>query len=131
MRAAELQNSTLEGKYLRIIGKGDKERVVPLPALLTEDYRVAKKVHYDPKKISKAFLEARIKAGIEKGQTLHSLRHTYALKLWAEFGDIKMVQETLGHSSVTTTELYTVIPQDYLKSIFEKKNSLPGTAGLT
>ncbi|MCK5342027.1 MAG: tyrosine-type recombinase/integrase, partial [Candidatus Heimdallarchaeota archaeon] len=127
----ELQNSTLDGKYLRIIGKGDKERVVPLPALLTEDYSVAKKAHYDPKKLSKAFLEARIKAGIEKGKTLHSLRHTFALKLWAEFGDIKMVQEALGHSSVTTTELYTVIPQDYLKSIFEKKNSMPGTAGLT
>jgi integrase/recombinase XerC len=131
MRAAELQNSTLEGSYLRIIGKGDKERLVPLPELLMEDYRIAKKANYNPKRISIAFKNARRKAGIEKGKSLHSLRHTYALKMWAKFGDIKMVQEALGHESVTTTERYTLIPKDYLKSIYDKKINAPVMAGLT
>jgi site-specific recombinase XerD len=131
MRAAELQNSTLEGKYLRIIGKGNKERVVPLPVLLIEDYRVAKEAQYPTRKISDAFSEARRKSGIEDGKTLHALRHTYALKLWAEFGDIKMVKEMLGHSSLATTEIYTEVPKDYIKGIFDKKNSMLGMAGQT
>lgn len=131
MRASELQNSTLEGKYLRIIGKGNKERIVPLPSLLIEDYKVAIKANYQPVRISKAFLDARRKAGIEDSKTLHSLRHTYALKLWAEFGDIKFVKEMLGHSSVTTTEGYTKIPRDYIKELFDKKISMPINPGLT
>lgn len=129
MRAAELRNSTLEGSYLRIIGKGDKERLIPISELLLEDYRIAIESNYQPKKISKAFTEARRKAGITERKTLHSLRHTFALKLWTESNDIKMVKEALGHESLTTTEMYTILPKDYLKSIFDKKTRSPISPG--
>jgi site-specific recombinase XerD len=41
-----------------------------------------------------------------------------------------MVQEALGHSSLSTTEVYTIVPRDYIKGIFDKKNNMPLIPGL-
>ena len=51
-------------------------------------------------------------------KTLHSFRHTYALKTWMETNDIFLVRKLLGHSGVTTTEIYTQFPPEYLKTVF-------------
>lgn len=65
------------------------------------------------------------KAGIE-GRMLHSLRHSFALRMWVQLGDIYLVKRLLGHSAVTTTEIYTKFPVDYLKQIYHQRTELNG-----
>ena len=60
------------------------------------------------------------KAGIE-GKSLHSLRHSFALRMWAELGDIYLVKKLLGHSTVKTTDIYTKFPVEYLKQVFDQR----------
>jgi integrase/recombinase XerD len=129
MRLAELMNSKLKNGFLRIVGKGRKERIVPLPKELQEDYNIAINSGMADYEISKGFTKARRKAGIDKNKTLHSLRHTYAVKLWVDKGDIKLVQAALGHSSVVVTEVYTKIPTDYLKQVFKQRLELSAISG--
>lgn len=72
------------------------------------------------KRNSKSFKEAVRKAGI-KGKTLHCLRHSFAIRMWVELGDIFLVKRLLGHSTVKTTEIYTKYPTDYLKQVFDQR----------
>ena len=65
----------------------------------------------------KQFKKACRQLGI-KGKTLHSLRHTYAVRRWAITGDIKMVSQEIGHSSVVMTEKYTNFNLRRLKDDF-------------
>lgn len=121
MRLSELKTSKLEGKFLRIVGKGNKERIVPLPDILVNDYMIAKEANYHTDRITRAFTEAKRKAKIEGNKTLHSLRHTFALRMLVELGDIYLVKKLLGHSTVTVTEVYTKFPVEYLKEVFNSK----------
>ena len=147
IRLSELFYSTLNGKFLTVIGKGKKERIVPIPDTVIKDYLIAtaeyesakdklKKEFTNPriiemkielyvdtrkKRITSAFTKAYKLAGITGKRSLHSLRHTYALRMLVEFGEIHLVQKLLGHSSVTVTEVYTKFPIEYLKSIFTSK----------
>ena len=121
MRLSELKQSKLEDNFLRVVGKGKKERIIPIPEMLLNDYHIAKKVDYDRIRISKAFTRAKRKAGIKGNKTLHSLRHTFALRMLVELGDIYLVKKLLGHSSVTVTEVYTKFPIEYLKKVFDSK----------
>jgi len=121
MRLSELKNSVLEGKFLRVTGKGNKERIIPIPETLLHDYHIAKQAHYRPDRITKAFTEARRKAGIEDNKTLHALRHTYALRMLIELRDVHLVQKLLGHSSVVVTEIYLKFPRPYLEEIFQSR----------
>lgn len=120
MRLSELKTSSLEGNFIRVIGKGDKERLIPLPNSLLNDYQIAMAVNYKTDRISKGFTESVRKANIKGNKTLHSLRHTYALKKLVELGEMYLVKELLGHSNITVTEIYTKFPKDYLKEIFAK-----------
>lgn len=54
----------------------------------------------------------------EPGQTIHTLRHTYACKLLAKTGNIYLVKEALEHSSVAVTEVYLRFPKGYLACVF-------------
>ena len=122
MRLAELNRSELEGDWIRIIGKGEKERIIPFPAEQMENYMVMKSGNYRTDRISKSFCEARRKAGIpdEDGKTFHSFRHTYALFQKMELGDLHMVSRLLGHSSITVTEKhYANFDDRYLKQVFK------------
>lgn len=121
MRLSELNTSKLEGNFIRVIGKGDKERLIPLPKSLLSDYQIAMAANYKTDRISKGFTEAVRKANIQGNKSLHSLRHTFALKKLVELGEKHLVQELLGHSSVTVTEMYTKFPIEYLKEIFRLK----------
>ena len=118
MRLSELKSSILEGNFIRVIGKGNKERLIPIPCDLIEDYQITMAANYKTDRISKGFTESVRKAKIRGKKTLHSLRHTFALQKLVELGQKHLVQELLGHSSVTVTEIYTKFPQNYLKEVF-------------
>jgi integrase/recombinase XerD len=124
MRVGELPNSRRDGDFIYITqSKSKKERIVPIPPQIIQDYDLAINPPLKRDHISHLFTEYIRKAGI-KGRTLHSLRHTYALRMLVETSNISFVKELLGHSSVKVTEIYTQFPQEYLKQLFDKKFQL-------
>ena len=112
----------LERKQIRINGKGDKIRYVPLPNRtlnLLEEYiqdnnpkqwlflssRTEKPVH--PRSVQRLFKQVLKKAGIDKKANVHCLRHSYATHLLETGVNIKLIQLILGHRSLKTTYRYT------------------------
>lgn len=118
---------------VRVIGKGDKERVVNIPARFLPDLvawigdrtagflfagpngkrLVTRQAQRNVKAISRA-------AGIAKNITPHKLRHTYATKLIQTGADIRVVQELLGHSAVTTTQIYTHVSPEHRRNACDR-----------
>ncbi len=144
LRVSELVNLKLhqlmfELDFLRVIGKGNKERLVPIGddakkfvAIYVEQIRsqMLIKKGYE----NYVFLNRRgaslsremifmivkklcLEAGIEKNVSPHTFRHSFATHLIEGGADLRAVQEMLGHESITTTEIYTHLNSDYLKSI--------------
>lgn len=144
LRVSELVNLSLknlffEGGFLKVFGKGSKERLVPLGSFAAsrvknyiEEYRGHQKVKQGEEEI--VFLNNRgarltrvmiftiIKnaaalAGIKKNVSPHTLRHSFATHLLEGGADLRAVQDMLGHTSITTTEIYTHLDKSYLKSV--------------
>jgi integrase/recombinase XerD len=135
----KISNLSLEEQYLKVIGKGNKERIVPIgqTALkLLKIYLEEIRVHIAIKKDNEDYVflnrlgtalsrisvfnivkEMAEKAGINKTVSPHTFRHSFATHLIEGGADLRAVQELLGHSSIITTEIYTHINRDYLKSI--------------
>ena len=128
-------------KLLRFIGKGDKERIVPLgdTALLFLNKYIdsARSKIEKEKKTDFLFLNMRgdklsrqgfwkilkkyaDKAGIEKNIYPHIFRHSFATHLLQRGADLRTVQKLLGHSSISTTEIYTNLTKEYLKDAYFK-----------
>jgi len=126
---------------LRLIGKGDKERVVPVgsyaraaldaylvrgrPALLAKSRRPAPALFVntrgDPLSRQGAFAivqERAKRAGIAGSISPHALRHSFATHLLDGGADIRVVQELLGHASVTTTQIYTKVTAEHLREVY-------------
>lgn len=119
-------------------GKGDKDRIVivadecidavkdymklrkriaaPTDALFVSN----KKTRYDTSTIERMVRKAAVEAGISKKVTPHVLRHTFATSLMRNGGDIRFIQELLGHSSVATTQIYTHMDESTLKDMYRK-----------
>ena len=136
---AELKISNIfyEEEFIRVIGKGDKQRLVPLGGaakLEIGNYFKSFRNHIEPKKGHNDYLflnrrgsklsrvmifnivkDACAKAGIEKNISPHTFRHSFATHLIEGGADLRVVQEMLGHESITTTEIYTHIDRDYLR----------------
>ncbi|MCB0761034.1 MAG: site-specific tyrosine recombinase XerD [Flavobacteriales bacterium] len=147
LRVSELINLRLSGIYfndgfVRVIGKGDKERLIPIghSALKYIDVymkhvRSHLEIEYGHEDI--LFLNRRgaqltrvmiftiikqlcEKAGIQKNVSPHTFRHSFATHLVEGGADLRAVQEMLGHESITTTEIYTHLDREYLRSEVEQ-----------
>lgn len=125
--ALALTPQQLEGtpSYLRILGKGGKERMVPLLAAVHNavgEYRRLCPLHLEPTQplfrgarggplqaaiIQKEMARMRGALGLPDSATPHALRHSFATHLLAGGGDLRSIQELLGHASLSTTQVYT------------------------
>jgi integrase/recombinase XerD len=124
---------------IKLYGKGGKERVVPVgnfARLSLENYLTSSRSYLlKGKDNQKVFLNTRgaglsrhsaweiiqnaaVRAGIESDVSPHSLRHSFATHLLDGGADIRVVQELLGHSSVTTTQIYTLVTIDKLRESY-------------
>ena len=122
LRRSELAMCTLKDGYLHLRHtKGRRDRLVALPIELLPEFELIEDSPYHPDSISRAFRTAMKGAGIDpKGRSLHSLRHTFALREYYRSGDIYYVKGLLGHAHVTVTERYLKFPRDYLEKVFGK-----------
>lgn len=129
--------SLTEG-FVRITGKGDKQRLVPIgerAMMLMEDYRKGIRSNMNIKKGQEDFVflnrrgsklsrvmiftiirQTAVLAGINKKISPHTFRHSFATHLVEGGADLRAVQEMLGHSSITTTEIYTHLDNAFLRA---------------
>lgn len=124
--------------YIRVIGKGDKQRLVPISDLARErislylDERKAAKANEEVlflnnrgKQLTRVMIftilrQAALRAGIDKKISPHTLRHSFATHLLEGGAGIRQVQELLGHESILTTEIYTHLEAEHLRSTVEE-----------
>jgi integrase/recombinase XerD len=135
-----LRKSNLHAELglLRVTGKGNKERLVPIGSIAIKQIRIyeeAYRCHLNIKPGNEDFLflnrrgsrisrimvfniikEHTKAAGIRKSISPHTFRHSFATHLIEGGADLRAVQEMLGHESITTTEIYTHLDRDYLRS---------------
>jgi len=126
-------------EFIKVIGKGNKERLVPIGSValkLLDIYINEVRVHANIKKGHEDFIflnrfgaklsrisifnlikSLAIATGLKKTISPHTLRHSFATHLIEGGADLRAVQEMLGHSSITTTEIYTHIDRDYLREV--------------
>lgn len=132
-------NYDIEECLIRIMGKGSKERIVPLgdyAVNIMNDYMnnyrpLINKKHTDyvfinnrGDKISRQFIfkvikKEALKKGIKKDISPHTLRHTFATHLLKNGADLRIIQELLGHENISTTQIYTHVTNNKLKSDYE------------
>lgn len=123
---------------LRIVGKGNKERIVPVitpardavdtylrlcPYPVAEDapiFRATRGGVLSPRAIQKVMEKARLQLGLPATATPHAMRHSFATHLLAAGGDLRTIQELLGHASLSTTQAYTAVDAAHLMSVYEK-----------
>lgn len=128
----------LDVGFIRVIGKGNKERLVPIGSDAIKYinlYKDSIRVHQPLKEgfqdilflnkhgrpLSRIMIfyiikDLAKKAGITKSISPHTFRHSFATHLVEGGADLRAVQEMLGHESITTTEIYTHLDRDYLRS---------------
>ena len=128
--------------YIRVTGKGDKERLIPIGSSAIKYIRIYKddiRVHQPIQKGKEDFLflnrrgsplsrvmvfliikELALAAGIKKNVSPHTFRHSFATHLVEGGADLRAVQEMLGHESITTTEIYTHLDREYLRKTLEQ-----------
>ena len=134
----KISNINFKEGYIKVIGKGDKERLTPIGSnalkyisIYVSEVRIHQKIsknHEDfvflnnrGSKLSRVMIFTLIKrivdkVGIKKKVSPHTLRHSFATHLIEGGADLRAVQEMLGHESITTTEIYTHLDRDYLRS---------------
>ena len=125
-------------RTLRVRGKGGRMRLVPvLPAAraAVDAYAAlcpwrqgpqdalflgARGGPLSPRAIQKNMAQARARLGLPASATPHALRHAFATHLLAAGGDLRAIQELLGHASLSTTQIYTAVDEARLMEIYEK-----------
>lgn len=142
LRVSELVNLKISNLYfndgfIKVVGKGDKERLVPIGQKAIKEIQFYFQDRNILPKIDKAsenivFLNRRgkklsritifdfikklvVKAQLKKNVSPHTFRHSFATHLIEGGADLRAVQEMLGHESITTTEIYTHLNREYLR----------------
>lgn len=136
----KLNNIDLDNGYVRCLGKGKKERIIPIGEIAIEylkkyinEYRNSMKKGYytenvflnnHGKNITRQGFFLIIKniakeKNIDKNITPHMLRHSFATHLLNNGANLRTIQEMLGHSSITTTQIYTNLSNDIIKENYE------------
>ncbi|MFN5182950.1 MAG: tyrosine recombinase, partial [Bacteroidota bacterium] len=127
----------LEEEYILVTGKGNKQRLIPIGEIAIkhikiwmDQYRIHLKIKKEAEdilflnrngiKLSRVMIfniikDLAVKAGIKKNISPHTLRHSFATHLVTGGADLRVVQEMLGHESITTTEIYTHLDRKYLR----------------
>ncbi len=142
LRVSEVINLSFKSinfqeKFIKIIGKGNKSRIIPINNLtldyllkyisLTKKNNGTKYIFINPrtkKPLSRQLFFLNIKkyasrANINKSISPHTLRHTFASELLENGADLKVVQTLLGHSNVSTTQIYTHISTKHIINAFD------------
>ncbi len=147
LRVSELVGLTLDRVrldpgFVRVIGKGRKERLVPLGESAIEwidAYLQQARPELNRKHVSEIFLNHRggpltrqgfwkilrkhaVKAEIRSNISPHVIRHSFATHLVENGADLRAVQMMLGHSSLTTTEIYTHVARERLRRLYDEKH---------
>jgi integrase/recombinase XerD len=136
-----ISDINLERGFLIVMGKGSKERAVPMGeiaiAAIKQYLAGARQTLLNGKDSDLLFISSKrrgitrqmfwerikfytIKAGIEKSISPHTLRHSFATHLLDNGADLRAVQAMLGHSDISTTQIYTHVSRERLKQIHEK-----------
>lgn len=135
-------NLYLDIGFVRVIGKGNKERLIPIGAEATKHVQIylnQVRVHVLPvignedilflnrrgAGLSRVMVfyiikELTLRAGIKKSISPHTFRHSFATHLVEGGADLRAVQEMLGHESITTTEIYTHLDRSFLRDTLHK-----------
>lgn len=135
----KISNIYFKDEFIRVIGKGNKERLIPISQSIIKTlnlYLGGERVQQviNPKHSDTVFINRRgnglsrqmifliikelaEKAGIKKNIGPHTIRHSFATHLIEGGADLRAVQQMLGHSSISTTEIYTHISDQYLREV--------------
>ena len=147
LRVSELVNLTLSNIFfkediIKVTGKGNKQRLVPLGSyskkfiqIYKEEIRTLKKIKKEDndylflnrngRKMTRAMIftivkKSAIKVGIKKKISPHTFRHSFATHLLENGADLRTIQVLMGHESITTTEIYTHLDNKHLKKVMEE-----------
>ena len=138
--AISLQPQQVDARrgVIRIIGKGSRERVIPLPPAVLTAMRRAWEIHGNrqwvfatrshgshpsPRSVRGAFDDACARQGLP-GFTPHSLRHGFATRLLEHGVELRVVQILLGHASIRSTEIYTHLTEPIRQQLRVKMDAL-------
>lgn len=126
------------GEVLRITGKGGKERIVPVLPVARDAvaaylrlcphphapdlplFRGARGGVLNPRIVQKTVAQARMQLGLPATVTPHAMRHSFATHLLAAGGDLRAIQELLGHASLSTTQTYTAVDTARLMEVYDR-----------
>jgi integrase/recombinase XerD len=137
---------SVDGAFVRVIGKGDKERLVPVGDIALDwvgrwmdgpRVRLLALGHVTPARGGPLFLgdrgrrlarqqawaavkRAAAKAGLAERVSPHTLRHSFATHLLEGGADLRVVQELLGHASISTTQLYTHLTGERIRDVYSR-----------
>lgn len=135
----DVDDLDLEGGFVRVLGKGGKEREVPVgrfgrdavetylvrarPVFATGRGRGALFLNQRGGRLTRQSCDRMVRAasqaaGIERHVSLHTLRHSFATHLLEGGADVRVVQELLGHASVATTQIYTLVTREHLREVY-------------
>jgi integrase/recombinase XerD len=142
----DLEDVSLDGQFVRVIGKGDRERLVPIGDVARDALRawldgpriaLVEAHHVEPIRGGPVFLgergarlarqqgwaavrRAAAGSGIRARVSPHTLRHSFATHLLEGGADLRIVQELLGHASISTTQLYTHVTGERLREVYAR-----------